>query len=899
MVVFTDAMISSLATTASDFTRPLKVKSVLMNKVDTFAQSFSMRMNQIVNSRISRVLSTAKWSMLLIMIAFHSAYGQQWQWVETAGGPDGVNTSQIKDGGNDLEIAQNGDILLTGYYSGIGVFDTISILGSSTRNAFVARYDSAGNVLWVKGVSGGDVAGVSVKENSLGDIFLLGEFSDSAAFGTDTTLISSNNTWQSELFLAKYDASGNFLWALKSSVNTQSNHEPVELEINGQDEIYLGARISGPIQLDTILISSPSGNSLLAKFNANGDALWAKVIIDNYNEGMQDMSLDPYDNVYVAGYYQYNMVIDGSYYIGTPTSDPFIMKLDSAGNFIWLNVGTGSSNNWAYTIDASFDGSLYVAGKFDGVLEFDSLSLTGDGYYDDAFILKLDAAGNEEWLKLITGNGVLETYDILTDQFGNFYLSGLFWDSVYIESTLLSAGVPWVGQTYVASYQNSGTLNYAIQAGDTNGNRELFSRSLALSSCAGVYVAGRIKQTASFDNLNISTYGLDDAFFARVSNTVSRSITGNTMICPGDTTQLYAVGGSNYLWLPDSVYGSQFMAHPDSTTQYYVSGTACDGSNYLDSITITVMDQDFVAAPIQICNGDSVLVLGAYRDTSGVYSQTFTSSTGCDSVFTQEVIVSNIALVTLVDDTICANDFAVIFGDTVSTSGTYYDTISSVLGCDSVVSKALVVNQNYTTNLPADTICDGSFTVLFGDTVYMAGIYQDTLFSLNGCDSVLTKTLVVESIDTSVTSAGAQLSANQSNGLYQWIDCVSGLAIAGATGQTFQPVVNGNYAVAIQFQNCADTSTCVNVTNVGVEEVSSSISVYPNPAKNGVFIQNRGYPNLEVEFYSTIGQLVKSQSSLQEGSNYVKLNALPAGVYVCVLKSNGSIVQQTRLIKSK
>ena len=856
-------------------------------------------MKQGKNSRISRLLFATTWSLFLFMLILNPVHAQQWQWVKTAGGPEGVNTSQIKDGGNDIEIAQNGNLLLTGFYSGTGVFDTISIPGSGTSNAFIARYDSIGNVLWAKGVMGGDVTGVSVKENSMGDVFLLGEFSDSAIFGTDTTLVSSNNPWQSELFFAKYDASGNFLWAKKSSVNTQSNHQAVDFEINGQNDMYLCARVSGPVQLDTILISSPSGNSLLAKFNANGDALWAKVIIDNHNESMLDMSLDPFNNVFVAGYYQYNMVIDGTYYLGSTTSDPFIMKLDSSGNFNWLNVGTGSSNNWAYTLDASFDGSLYVAGKFDGVLTFNSLSLTGDGYYDDAFILKLDSAGNEEWMKLITGNGVLETYDMISDQFGNFYLSGLFWDSVYIDSTLLSAGVPWVGQTYVVSYQSSGVLNYAVQAGDTNGNRELFARSLALSNCAGVYVAGRIKQTASFDNMNISTYGLDDAFFARVSNSVSRSITGDMVICPGDTAQLTAAGGSSYLWLPDSVYGSQLSTHPNSTTQYYLTGTSCNGSSFTDSFVITVLDQDYTAAPIQICSGDSVLVLGTYRDTTGIYSQTFTSSTGCDSTYTQEVIVSTIAQTTLAPDTICANDFAIIFGDTTTASGIFYDTVSSVLGCDSVISQSLVVNQLYTTNQPTDTICSGSVSIIFGDTVTVAGTYHDTLQTVKGCDSVLTKTLVVESVDASVSATGNQLAANQSGGVYQWIDCATGLAIAGETGQTFQPSVSGDYAVVVQFQNCTDTSTCMYVGNVGIAEMEQSISIYPNPIDNWVIIYNPGIADLEIEIYTTVGQLVKTQSQLELGSNYVMVNNLPSGVYVCVLKSKGAIVRKIKLIKSK
>ena len=834
----------------------------------------------------------------LFLFGIVSTYAQQWQWVKTAGGPAGVNTSQINDGANDIEVANNSNLLITGFFNGIGVFDTVSITGSGLSNAFIARYDSLGNVIWAHGVLGGNVKAISVKENSVGDIFLLGQFSDSAIFESDTTVVTGSYSWQSEIFLAKYDALGNFLWAKKTGVNTQSNHTPVEMEINDQDDVYLSARVNGPVQLDTILISNPSGNTLLAKFNANGDALWAKIIIDNGNETLWDMSLDQSSNVFINGVFQYNMVINGNYILGSNTSDPFIMKFDSNGNFNWVQLGTGISNNWAYSIDVSFDGSIYVSGTFDGTLYFDSVSITSDAYYDDIFILKLDTSGNEEWIKSIYGNGVLEPYDLVSDQFGNFYVSGLFWDTAQVDNVQLTVGVPWVGNTYVASYQSDGSLNWATQAGDTNGNRELYTRSLALEECGGLLTAGRIKQTASFDNLNISSYGLDDAFFAYVSNNVSRSISGITVLCPGDSTQLVAIGGANYLWLPDSVYGNQFTATPDSTTFYYITGTACDGNTFLDSIEIIVLHQDSIAPSIHVCYGDSALILGAFRDTSGVYEQTFVSSFGCDSTFSQELIISNFSVTILGNDTICANDSILIFGDTVSASGTYTDTLSSALGCDSVVQKTLVMNPIFSDTLPTDTICIGQYAIIFGDTQFVSGIYIDTLYTIAGCDSVLFKTLVVDTLDTTLTIVGSQISSNQIDATYQWLDCVSG-AISGQTSQTFQPTVSGDYAVEIGYLDCTDTSSCYYVYVVGIEELSPNISMYPNPAHDWLFINNSGEGPVELEMYNSVGQLVIKQESIDKGITNVSTKNLVSGIYIALVKSNGSLVRKKMVVISR
>lgn len=117
-----------------------------------------------------------------------------------------------------------------------------------------------------------------------------------------------------------------------------------------------------------------------------------------------------------------------------------------------------------------------------------------------------------------------------------------------------------------------------------------------------------------------------------------------------------------------------------------------------------------------------------------------------------------------------------------------------------------------------------------GVNLTAAGIYLDTLQNIFGCDSIIQLTLSNLLVDTSVTQNGAVLSANHVGTFYQWVDCNNGYAaIPGATAKNFTATANGSYAVIVLQSGCYDTSGCRAVTNVGLDNPSSTtdIQVYP------------------------------------------------------------------------
>jgi len=192
----------------------------------------------------------------------------------------------------------------------------------------------------------------------------------------------------------------------------------------------------------------------------------------------------------------------------------------------------------------------------------------------------------------------------------------------------------------------------------------------------------------------------------------------------------------------------------------------------------------------------------------------------------------------------------------------------------------------------------GEYTSPSGNYTWStSGTYMDTIPNTAGCDSVITISLTVTNIDLSVAQSGSVLTANQTNGAYQWLSCADNSAIAGETGNTFTAQANGDYAVEITFNGCMDTSSCTTVTSVGTFDIESTnkVNVYPNPSQ-GVFSLEMTEINSPVTVTVTdlSGKIVYKRVGVESDFKNVQLD-VNSGAYV-VNVSYDSVVKAFSLI---
>lgn len=286
--------------------------------------------------------------------------------------------------------------------------------------------------------------------------------------------------------------------------------------------------------------------------------------------------------------------------------------------------------------------------------------------------------------------------------------------------------------------------------------------------------------------------------------------------------------------------------------------------------------------------------------STGTYSDTLTNVAGCDSIIIVNLFIDQGPRSDTLYPNVCDPYVSPSGNYTWTTSGTYSDTLVSSSGCDSLLTIFLTANQPSAASL-SDTACQ-SYTSPSGNHVWTtSGTYMDTLPNMAGCDSVLTIQLSITSLDTSVTVTTSSLTSNATGVTYQWLLCDNNFqAIPSATNASFTPGGNGNYAVAVTANGCTDTSSCINFSLVSLAEgvPDFEVTVFPNP-NSGQFHIKFPAPVREVTaiLYDVTGREIARQQFSDTDGFPMEIHDVP-GVYFAELRI-GSQVRRMKVIKSR
>lgn len=167
--------------------------------------------------------------------------------------------------------------------------------------------------------------------------------------------------------------------------------------------------------------------------------------------------------------------------------------------------------------------------------------------------------------------------------------------------------------------------------------------------------------------------------------------------------------------------------------------TGCDSTIVLDLTVNPVYDEMFSAT---ICEGESVMVGDSTYTTTGTWPTLMTTIDGCDSLVTLDLTVLPV-LSTGLNETLCAGDSYMVGTSTYSATGIYVDTLTSSFGCDSIITLDLEVLAPIETFLTED-ICDNESYTVGTDVFTQTGDYTVVLTSIEtGCDSTVYLALTV------------------------------------------------------------------------------------------------------------------------------------------------------------
>lgn len=400
------------------------------------------------------------------------------------------------------------------------------------------------------------------------------------------------------------------------------------------------------------------------------------------------------------------------------------------------------------------------------------------------------------------------------------------------------------------SLSANGGVSYHWSNGSSNNNISV--------SQSGVYTVTATNAEGCSNTANVTV---------TVNPLPNVNISGNSSFCQGDNVMLTATGASTYTWSNSQSQATITVSNPGT---YTVTGTDANGCSNIATRVVTANPVYNISQTQSICQGQSYLFNGQYLTTSGTYTQNLSTVNGCDSIVTLTLTVKSLPTpVILGNTTLCqgqstslsanggvsyawsngssSNNISVsqsgvytvtatnaegcsaaasvtvtvnplpsvsISGNssfcqgdnvtltatgastyvwsnassnaaiTVSNAGTYTVTGTDANGCNNTATKTVSVNPTY--NIPlTHSICQGESYNFYGQNLTAAGTYTHTLQTVNGCDSVLTLTLMVKALPTPTLTGNTSLCEGETTTLianggvsYVWNNASTGNSIS-------------------------------------------------------------------------------------------------------------------------
>lgn len=343
--------------------------------------------------------------------------------------------------------------------------------------------------------------------------------------------------------------------------------------------------------------------------------------------------------------------------------------------------------------------------------------------------------------------------------------------------------------------------------------------------------------------------------------------------------------------LNPNICGPSYTA-PDGQI-YYTSGNYsatilnAGGCDSLITINLQIGANSSSTLNPLVCTPSYIAPDGQTYTSSGVYSAVIPNASGCDSLITINLTVGDTST-SSISPVICGGNYVAPDGWVYSSSGTYFAVIPNAVGCDSLISINLTVNQNSSSAVTVNS-CGIPYVAPDSQVYTSSGIYTATIPNTVGCDSVITTTFTISNLNASVSVSGNTLSAVSPGLTYQWLNCDSGYSpVSGANAQSFTPQFSGNYALEVSDINCRDTSACTNVTLVGLENpMDLEAHIYPNPTQSSFQVEiSTRVQNLEVRVMDVSGKVLLRQNGNNTSLIKMDLN-VAAGMYFVEVVADG------------
>jgi hypothetical protein len=427
---------------------------------------------------------------------------------------------------------------------------------------------------------------LGITNDNSGNVYVAGKFELSAVFSGNTLTCQGNH----DVYLAKYSPTGALTW-IRTAGGAMGDY--AYACASDANAVYIAGEIEGygtvTFPGSTVTLTGKGDNDvLLAKYDLDGNLIWAKSEGIHKNESAIGIAVDNSGNVFICGHFSDTTTFGGGAVTlyGNTQKDFFVAKYDGNGTFQWVRQGGGPGKDDAKAIKCDAAGNVYITGFYSNgmVVGANTYSVTSGSWYD-AYLAKYDTNGNLLWLQTEGGDYDDAAWAITIDNSGTIYTTGEFNASAYFGTTqLITSGM---ADIFICAYDAAGNVLWVKKAGGPLVDR---ARGIGTDG-TNIFITGQFGLNCTFGGFSVTGNDSSEVFFAHMNSSgnwagATNAVGPNdpfeplgyesgTAICAKDVNNVYATGAL----LNGGSFGSIPLAPYDRTDAFvtkitsFVAGT--------------------------------------------------------------------------------------------------------------------------------------------------------------------------------------------------------------------------------------------------------------------------------------------------------------------------------------
>lgn len=508
-----------------------------------------------------------------------------------------------------MTVGGSGNIYVLGEVGSNNVdFDPSTGSTSLSCEAYVVKYSETGSFQWIIPLgdcfSGSNfVDPYSLDEDENGDVYVTGSFEGTVDFDPSTGTANLTAGSNEDVFVAKYNSNGKFLWCF--DLGSSSDDWGSTVKYDGSTNIYVYGSFRGTIDFDPSgstqnLSADIYGDAFLAKYDTAGNYVWAFSIPNGQSPKHTSMDINGSGQIIVGGWFydttDFDPGVSVAQYIPVQTGgyqNMFFASYNANMTYNWANHLRGPSSSDFNALDVDGSGNIYITGDLTGTVDFNpgtaTFNLSGASA-GDIFVGKYGIGGDLLWAFEVGNSNTNHSRDVSVDVYGNVYITGYMANTIDFDPGSGVANISANSNGFVAKYSPNGDYDWAYPITSSFGN----GYAIKPMDSTRVVFTGDFTGNGDFDpssgTTNFSSNGNQDIYLMVWDQCLTEFSSDSAFSCDS-----FVSPSGKYIWTVSNTY-----------TDSLISAKGCDSIVTINLLIYSSPVVDSINASEFICDSGNV-----------------------------------------------------------------------------------------------------------------------------------------------------------------------------------------------------------------------------------------------------------------------------------------------------